>query len=211
MNAKRRSGKPHSCPLSYVKTVIGKDFSRADISDSMRAMYDLQFMEGKKYPLLCFPGGLDGEEDIVMSPQYAVSLLLWKNITEQLSSNEGNEQDLMDIKAILTIPARYTASQIHAYREAAELVGIEVLGFIPEPSAAVIGYSRMNNRFKHIVVFDMGGGTFDVTLVENYENRELIVRNTGGHHTIGGVRFDFLLLDFLADKYSKILSFAVSI
>lgn len=207
-NAGERAEEPYFCPLSYVKTVIGRDFSRADACDSMRASYDLNFTAGEKYPLLHFPRGLGENEDIFMSPQYAVSLLLWKNITEILSS-KGKTKD--GLKAVLTIPARYTASQIHAYREAAELVSKEmVVGFIPEPSAAILGYSR-NTKItsKHIVVFDMGGGTFDITVVEN-NNRELRIRNTGGHHAIGGVRFDFHLLDLLAEKYSKILSFAFS-
>ena len=209
-NAKRSAAKPDCCPISYVKTIIGRDFSRADVYDSMRASYDLHFNAGEKYPLLHFPRGLGENEDIIMSPQYAVSLLLWKNITEHLSS-KGKTKD--GLKTVLTIPARYTASQIHAYREAAELVCKKesLIGFIPEPSAAILGYSRNEKiKFKHIVVFDMGGGTFDVTVVEKNDNNELRVRSTGGHHAIGGVRFDFLLLDLLADEYSKILSFDFS-
>ena len=207
MNAKKKAGNSDCCSLAYVKTIIGRDFSKTVDCVSVRASYDLQFNSCENYPLLHFPGGIDGT-DITISPQYAVSLFLWKSIIQYLSDKE---KSLDDLEVVFTIPARYTASQIHAYKEAAELLGIKILGFIPEPSAAAIGYaSKGYTRFKRIVVYDMGGGTFDVTLLERDEDGKFRVLNTGGHHAIGGTRFDFLLLDLIADKYSKVLSFILS-
>ena len=131
------------------------------------------------------------------SPQYVTAWYLWNYVQHHEQLRNGQ------VGTVLTIPATYNASQIHAYREAAELAGLRVSGMIPEPIGAALRYSQGVNIFRNIVVYDLGGGTFDVSVIRHEDNDEYVVLNSDGDPCIGGVRFDYDLYNLIGKNIGK--------
>jgi molecular chaperone DnaK len=105
-------------------------------------------------------------------------------------------------KAVITVPAFFNDGQRQATREAGELAGLEVVRIINEPTAAVLTYDPHPTEMERLLVYDLGGGTFDVSLVQ-VENGVVEVRASHGDTQLGGDDFDQLLLDFICDSFAK--------
>ena len=105
-------------------------------------------------------------------------------------------------QAVVTVPAYFNDPMRAATRSAAELAGIQVLGLLSEPTAAALafGYERRPTGATGVVV-DLGGGTFDVTVMD-YDGADLAVRATGGDYYLGGANFDKVLFDFFAEQFA---------
>jgi molecular chaperone DnaK len=104
-------------------------------------------------------------------------------------------------QAAITVPAYFNDSMRAATRQAAEMAGVHVLGLLSEPTAAAIafGYDNRPQGARGIVV-DLGGGTFDVTVME-FENQDLVVKGTGGDAYLGGANFDKVLFDHFVAQF----------
>src|SRR5439155_14001975 len=99
-------------------------------------------------------------------------------------------------KAVITVPANFDDSQRNATREAAAIAGLDVLRIINEPTAAAVAYG-LNNKVKgRVLVFDLGGGTFDVSILE-LEAGVFEVKATGGDPQLGGDDFDARIVQWL--------------
>jgi molecular chaperone DnaK (HSP70) len=116
-------------------------------------------------------------------------------------------------KAVITIPARFTDSQRQATYDAARIAGLDVVRMIHEPTAAAIAYGLINRKLKeneiiNVIVYDFGGGTLDVSIVEisvseSGENIFTVLGSAGNTH-LGGMDFDNKLVDFCIKKFKKI-------
>jgi molecular chaperone DnaK len=104
-------------------------------------------------------------------------------------------------KAVITVPAFFNDNQRQATREAGELAGLEVVRIINEPTAAVLTYDPHPTEMERLLVYDLGGGTFDVSLVQ-IENGVVEVRASHGDTQLGGDDFDQLLLDHICDAFA---------
>ena len=188
-NAKEKGSRPKAITFPYVKTVIGRMRNNMKAYNSLQVPYELT---EDAFPNIIVERS--GQIVAITSPQYIIALYLWN--FARMDKQLRNEQ----VGTVLTIPATYNASQIHAFREAAELAGLKVSGIIPEPIGAALRYSQGINRFHHIVVYDLGGGTFDVSVVRHDDNDEYVILNSDGDPCIGGICFDYMLYDHISER-----------
>jgi molecular chaperone DnaK len=105
-------------------------------------------------------------------------------------------------QAVITVPAYFNDSQRQATKDAGKIAGLEVLRIINEPTAAALAYGLDKEEGKTIAVYDLGGGTFDVSILEIGDG-VFEVRSTNGDTFLGGEDFDLRLVDYLADEFKK--------
>ncbi|PID48217.1 MAG: molecular chaperone DnaK [Proteobacteria bacterium] len=104
--------------------------------------------------------------------------------------------------AVITVPAYFNDAQRKATKEAGTIAGLNVLRIINEPTAAALAYGLDKNESEKIVVYDLGGGTFDVTVLETGDN-VVEVLSTGGNAFLGGDDFDNRLIDWLVSEFKN--------
>jgi molecular chaperone DnaK len=104
--------------------------------------------------------------------------------------------------AVITVPAYFSDSQRQATKDAGKIAGLNVLRIINEPTAAALAYGLDKKKDEKIVVFDLGGGTFDVSILELGDG-VFEVKATNGDTHLGGEDFDLRLVDYLADEFKK--------
>ncbi len=104
--------------------------------------------------------------------------------------------------AVITVPAYFDDSQRQATKDAGKIAGLNVLRIINEPTAASLAYGLDKKREEKIAVFDLGGGTFDISILEIGEG-VFEVKATNGDTHLGGEDFDLRMIDFLADEFKK--------
>lgn len=105
-------------------------------------------------------------------------------------------------QAVITVPAYFNDAQRQATKDAGKIAGLEVLRIINEPTAAALAYGFDKNEGKTIAVYDLGGGTFDVSILEIGDG-VFEVKATNGDTFLGGEDFDSRIIDFLADEFKK--------
>ncbi len=105
-------------------------------------------------------------------------------------------------KAVITVPAYFTDAQRQATKDAGQIAGLEVLRIINEPTAAALAYGMDKEVDQKIMIFDLGGGTFDVSLLE-ISDGVFEVLATAGNNRLGGDDFDKRILDWIADTFAK--------
>ena len=105
-------------------------------------------------------------------------------------------------KAVITVPAYFTDSQRQATKDAGRIAGLEVLRIINEPTAASLAYGLDKGENQKVLVFDLGGGTFDVSILELGEG-VFEVLATSGNNKLGGDDFDDRIIDYLAAEFKK--------
>src|SRR4051812_31513007 len=105
-------------------------------------------------------------------------------------------------KAVITVPAYFNDAQRQATREAGELSGLEVVRILNEPTAASLTYDPSQREMRRMLVYDLGGGTFDVSIVQAQEGVNEVL-SSHGDTQLGGDDFDDLLLKHVADKFQS--------
>lgn len=105
-------------------------------------------------------------------------------------------------KAVITVPAYFDDAQRNATKQAGEIAGLEVLRIINEPTAASLAYGLEKKKDERILVYDLGGGTFDVSILDVGEG-VFEVKSTAGDTHLGGDDFDNRLVDYLAEEFKK--------
>ena len=135
---------------------------------------------------------LDGDD---YTPQEISSMILQK-LKQDAEDKMGDEVE----KAVITVPAHFDDTQRQATKDAAEIAGLEAERILNEPTAAAMAYGLDDDREKTILVYDFGGGTFDVTVLEIgdgiYE-----VQSTEGDNNLGGDDFDQEIVDYLLEEF----------
>jgi molecular chaperone DnaK len=104
--------------------------------------------------------------------------------------------------AVITVPAYFSDSQRQATKDAGKIAGLNVLRIINEPTAASLAYGLDKKKDEKIAVFDLGGGTFDVSILEIGDG-VFEVKSTNGDTHLGGEDFDLILIDYLVDEFKK--------
>jgi molecular chaperone DnaK len=105
-------------------------------------------------------------------------------------------------QAVITVPAYFNDAQRQATKDAGKIAGLEVLRIINEPTAAALAYGLDKKETKTIVVYDLGGGTFDVTILE-IDDGLFEVKSTNGDTFLGGEDFDMRIVNYLAEEFKK--------
>ncbi|MFN7960510.1 MAG: Hsp70 family protein [Thermoanaerobaculia bacterium] len=130
-------------------------------------------------------------------PQEVSALILRKVV--------GDAEKLLGEKienVVITCPAYFGINEKEATKQAGEIAGLNVLYVIPEPTAAALAYGIENKEDQVILVYDLGGGTFDVTLIE-IKDGDITVICTGGDHQLGGKDWDDIIVSYFAERFAE--------
>lgn len=127
-------------------------------------------------------------------------------VLRKLVTDAGAKLGQKITDAVITVPAYFDNSQREATKQAGEIAGLNVLRVINEPTAAALAYGLERKGNETVLVFDLGGGTFDVTILELGEG-VFEVKSTSGDTALGGADFDQHIVDWLAEEFNKEHSF----
>jgi len=144
----------------------------------------------------------NGDAGVVLngktSPPAEVSAMVLRKLKEDAEAKLGESLD----QAVITVPAYFNDGQREATKIAGQIAGLEVLRIINEPTAASLAYGLDKEGERTIAVYDLGGGTFDVTILGLGEG-VFEVKSTNGDTHLGGDDFDLVIVDFLAEEFKK--------
>jgi len=173
-----------------IKRLIGRQYDSKEIQDDIRVLpYKIEKADNGDVRI-----NLRGK---LYSPAEISSFIL-ANIKK--SAEEYLGEKITD--AVITVPAYFSDSQRQATKDAGKIAGLNVLRIINEPTAAALAYGLDKKTDEKIVVFDLGGGTFDVSILEIGDG-VFEVKATNGDTHLGGEDFDLRLVDYLADEFKK--------
>ncbi|WP_127901428.1 molecular chaperone DnaK [Solirhodobacter olei] len=127
-----------------------------------------------------------------------VSAMILQKMKETAESYLGEDVT----QAVITVPAYFNDAQRQATKDAGKIAGLEVLRIINEPTAAALAYGLDKKETKTIAVYDLGGGTFDITILE-IDDGLFEVKSTNGDTFLGGEDFDMRIVNYLAEEFKK--------
>src|SRR3954469_16318641 len=188
--AKRQAVTNPSNTFFAIKRLIGRQWNDPMVEKD-KGMVPYEIVKGPNGDAWVKAHGTD------YSPQQVSAFILQK-------MKEAAEQHLGEpvTKAVITVPAYFNDAERQATKDAGKIAGLEVLRIINEPTAAALAYGLEKNDGKKIAVYDLGGGTFDVSILEIGDG-VFEVKSTNGDTFLGGEDFDLRIVDFLADEFKK--------
>ncbi len=188
--AKRQAVTNPSNTLFAIKRLIGRA-STDPMVEKDKGMVPYDIVKGANGDAWVRAHGKD------YSPQQVSAFILQK-MKEAAEQHLGEKVE----KAVITVPAYFNDAQRQATKDAGKIAGLEVLRIINEPTAAALAYGLEKNDGKKIAVYDLGGGTFDVSILEIGDG-VFEVKATNGDTFLGGEDFDLRIVDYLADEFRK--------
>lgn len=188
--AKRQAVTNPENTLFAIKRLIGRRFDSPEVE------------KDKKLVPFKIVAGDNGDAWVEAKGQkYApsqLSAIVLQKIKEYAESYLGEKVD----KAVITVPAYFNDSQRQATKDAGKIAGLDVLRIINEPTAAALAYGMDKNTSGTIAVYDLGGGTFDISILEIGDG-VFEVKSTNGDTFLGGEDFDQRIVNYLADEFKK--------
>ena len=171
------------------KKLVGELAKRQQSMNPKRTISSIKREMGQNYHV-----EIDGKQ---LSPQLISSMILQKlkNDAEAYLQEEVNQ-------AVITVPAYFNDAQRQATKDAGKIAGLEVLRIINEPTAAALAYGLENAYGQKVMVFDLGGGTFDVSIIE-IGSGVIEVLSTAGDNHLGGDDFNKAICDFILESFLK--------
>jgi molecular chaperone DnaK len=188
--AKRQAVTNPSNTLFAIKRLIGRNFDDPVVAKD-KGMVPYDIAKGPTGDAWVRAHGKD------YSPQQISAFILTK-MKEAAEAHLGEKVE----KAVITVPAYFNDAQRQATKDAGKIAGLEVLRIINEPTAAALAYGLEKSEGKKIAVYDLGGGTFDISILEIGDG-VFEVKATNGDTFLGGEDFDLRLVDYLADEFKK--------
>ena len=194
-NAKRQAVANPNNTVFAVKRLIGRKFKDDVVQKDIKMV---------PYKIAAAANGdawIDVNNEQLAPPQISAEILKkMKKTAEEYLGEDVSE-------AVITVPAYFNDSQRQATKDAGKIAGLDVKRIINEPTAAALAYGLDKNRGDaKIAVYDLGGGTFDVSIIEIAEvdgEHQFEVLSTNGDTFLGGEDFDLKIIDFLADEFQK--------
>ena len=189
--AKRQAVTNPAKTLHGVKRLIGRKFETPEAK---------KFASVAPFDIFANKNGdawvrVDGRE---MSPQEISAKVL-----EKMKKSAEDYLGEKVTEAVITVPAYFNDAQRQATKDAGKIAGLEVKRIINEPTAAALAYGLDSKSDKNIAVFDLGGGTFDISILEITSDGVFEVKATNGDTFLGGENFDEEIINFLAETFQK--------
>lgn len=188
--AKRQAVTNPENTLFAIKRLIGRRFDSPEVSKD-KALVPFKIVDGD-----------NGDAWVeVKGQKYApsqISAIVLQKIKEYAESYLGEKIE----KAVITVPAYFNDSQRQATKDAGKIAGLDVLRIINEPTAAALAYGMDKKANGTIAVYDLGGGTFDISILEIGDG-VFEVKSTNGNTFLGGEDFDQRLVTYLTDEFKK--------
>lgn len=169
--------------------LVGQAAKRQAVASPDQTVMSIKRHMGENYKV-----NLQGKD---YTPQ-EVSAMILQKMKKDAEAYLGETVD----KAVITVPAYFSDAQRQATKDAGKIAGLEVLRIINEPTAAALAYGMDKNKDQTILVFDLGGGTFDVSILEIGDGVFQVVATSGDNH-LGGDDFDQRIIDWLAEEFKK--------
>ncbi|RZF32973.1 hypothetical protein LSTR_LSTR008686 [Laodelphax striatellus] len=191
MPAKRQAVTNSANTFYATKRLIGRRFDDAEIKKEMKTL---------SYKIVKASNGdawVQGSDGKMYSPSQVGAFVLMK-MKETADSYLGTSVK----NAVVTVPAYFNDSQRQATKDAGQIAGLNVLRVINEPTAAALAYGMDKTEDKVIAVYDLGGGTFDISILE-IQKGVFEVKSTNGDTFLGGEDFDNTLVNFLAQEFKR--------
>ncbi len=194
-SAKRQSVTNPTNTLFAIKRLIGRRFEEDAVQKDIKLV---------PYKIIRADNGdawVEAKDDKMAPPEISARILMkMKKTAEEYLGEDVTE-------AVITVPAYFNDSQRQATKDAGKIAGLDVKRIINEPTAAALAYGMDKKRGdSKIAVYDLGGGTFDISIIEIAEvdgEHQFEVLSTNGDTFLGGEDFDMRLIDYLADEFKK--------
>ncbi|MBC7353988.1 MAG: Hsp70 family protein, partial [Thermogutta sp.] len=189
--------------------LVGEPAKRQAITNPKRTIYSIKRFMGRRreevkaeeaivpYEIVGEPGEYVKVKvgDRLYTPP-EISAMILRKLKDAAEAYLGHRVN----KAVITVPAYFNDAQRQATKDAGQIAGLEVVRIINEPTAASLAYGLDKKEAEKIVVFDLGGGTFDVSILEVAEGVFRVISTSGDTH-LGGDDFDRALVDYVAEEF----------
>ncbi len=201
------------------ETIVGEPARRQAVTNPKRTVYSAKRFMGRRHSEVqseekMVPYGVTGGANEYVKIQVGdkdytpqeISAKVLRKLKESAEAYLGHKVN----KAVITVPAYFNDSQRQATKDAGQIAGLEVMRIINEPTAAALAYGLDKKKDEKIIVFDLGGGTFDVSVLEvadsgddDSSSRVFQVISTSGDTHLGGDDFDEALIHYVADQFKR--------
>jgi len=190
---------------------VGEPARRQAVTNPTRTIYSIKRFMGRRHsevaseekivPYKVIGGANEYVKVEAGDKQYTppeISAMVLRKLKEAAEAYLGHKVN----KAVITVPAYFNDAQRQATKDAGQIAGLEVARIINEPTAAAMAYGLEKKKNEKIVVFDLGGGTFDVSVLDVNEGVFQVVSTNGDTH-LGGDDFDQVLINYVADEFKR--------